>query len=148
MGRGDGAHPPAKLSRHLWRALRLRCPECGVSPLFLRLRRVRNLGDWLTPLDGCPCCNYRYEREPGYFLPAIWYIHYSVVAAVGLGGGLIADGMFHAGLVAELLWALIPAVIVAIAVIRWSKAMFLAIDHFIDPQKGCPIGSFDEIDQF
>jgi uncharacterized protein (DUF983 family) len=125
----------AKAWRYLYRALLLRCPECGACPVFIKLRRVRSLAEWLTPLEGCSRCQYRYEREPGYFAPAIWYIHYFLASAVGLAGGLIAEGLFHATFFVEILWAIIPALIVAVVAIRWSKSIFLSIDHLIDPVK-------------
>ena len=45
---------------------------CGRRPIFLPVRRVRGFNDWFTPLDGCPRCGYPYEREPGYFLLAVF----------------------------------------------------------------------------
>ena len=62
MRRYEPPPPPAAPRPKAWtfigRALRLRCPECGVSPLFVPLRRVRSLDDWFRPLDGCPRCGY------------------------------------------------------------------------------------------
>src|SRR5690349_1329720 len=58
------------LWQFLFRAIRLRCPECGVSPMFVPVARTRSLRDWFTPLDGCPRCGYAYDREDGYFLLA------------------------------------------------------------------------------
>src|SRR4051794_10502436 len=66
------------------RALRWRCPECGISPIFTPLRRVRSAFDWFEPLDGCPRCGYAYQREQGYFLLAIWGVNYGVVAGLAL----------------------------------------------------------------
>ena len=43
-----------RLLVYLGRALRLRCPECGVSPVFVPARKTRSVRDWVTPLDGCP----------------------------------------------------------------------------------------------
>ena len=40
---------------YLLRAVCLRCPECGRSPVFVPLRRTRSWRDWATPLDGCLC---------------------------------------------------------------------------------------------
>src|SRR6185436_3352057 len=77
-----------RLRVFLWRALRLRCPECGISPMFVPLRRTRSIRDWFEPLDGCPRCGYAYEREPGYFLLAIWGSQYGVVAGFGITLGL------------------------------------------------------------
>src|SRR5438270_13736892 len=80
---------------YLKRALLLRCPECGISPMFVSWRRTRSLDDWFKPLDGCPRCGYAYEREPGYFLLATWGSQYFTVGGIGLVGGLVVDALFH-----------------------------------------------------
>src|ERR671915_519718 len=82
-----------RAARYFLRAARLRCPECGVSPVFVPLRRTRSLRDWFTPLDGCPRCGYAYERESGYFLLATWGIHYFTVTGLGLAFGLVIDAL-------------------------------------------------------
>ena len=47
-------------ARLLWRALRLRCPNCGGAPLFVH---------WLKLRPRCPVCRLRTERGEGdYFL--------------------------------------------------------------------------------
>lgn len=69
--------------RYFCRSMMLRCPTCGEKPIFPPARKVRSLGDWFTPLDGCPQCGYPYEREAGYFLMAIWGVNYGLI---GLGG--------------------------------------------------------------
>jgi uncharacterized protein (DUF983 family) len=120
---------------YLFRALRLRCPECGVSPLFCPLRRVRAWRDWTTPLDGCPRCGYAYEREDGYFLLAIWGVHYFTVAGFGLILGLVIDAIYNPPL-ARLAWGVsIPTAIVGVGFIRHAKSIYLAIDHFFDPHR-------------
>ena len=80
VARADDA--PKKLDPWLFirRGLRLRCPECGISPIFIPARRVRSIWDWFTPLDGCPRCGYAYDREQGYCLLATWGVHYFTVA--------------------------------------------------------------------
>src|SRR3954462_15734478 len=76
------------------RALRLRCPECGVSRIFKPWRQTRSFDDWFRTLDGCPICNYVYEREQGYFLLAIWGVNYGLIAGGGLAISLIVDAIF------------------------------------------------------
>ena len=73
-----------RLLVYLGRGLRLRCPECGVSRVFVPALKTRGLRDWITPLDGCPRCGYPYEREGGYFLLAVWGVHYFTVTGLGL----------------------------------------------------------------
>ena len=85
--------------RYLCRAIRLRCPACGISPIFIVVRCVRRLRDWFTPLDGCPRCGYPYEREPGYYLIPIWAINYGVGVSLGWGSTACWNGssIFRSG---------------------------------------------------
>ena len=66
------------------RALKLRCPECGEHSIFKPLKETRSLNDWMHPLEGCPKCGYKYEREPGYFLLSTWALNYGIVGGLGL----------------------------------------------------------------
>jgi uncharacterized protein (DUF983 family) len=52
------------------RALRLRCPRCGVGKMFRGMFSMN---------ERCPNCNLRYERAPGYFLGSS-YINYGLTA--------------------------------------------------------------------
>lgn len=78
--------PQPGLWRFLGRAVAWKCPECGVPPIFVPIRRTRTFRDWFTPLDGCPRCRYAYERESGYFLMATWGSNYFVVAGLSSMG--------------------------------------------------------------
>jgi uncharacterized protein (DUF983 family) len=123
---------------YFFRAMRLRCPECGVSPIFVPLTRTRSWRDWSTPLDGCPRCGYAYEREEGYFLLAVWGVHYFVVAGFGLVLGLVMDVLYHPRL-AWLVWGVtLPTVVFALLFVRHAKSIYLAIDHFFDPHVRTP----------
>src|SRR3954464_10424917 len=117
----------------LGRALRLRCPECGVSPMFVPLRRTRTLRDWFTPLDGCPRCGYAYDREDGYFLMAIWGVHYFAVAGFGLALGLVLLSVLTFNIWLIILLTALPTVVFGFLFVRHAKAIYVAIDHFYDP---------------
>lgn len=85
----------------LGRGLIRRCARCGSGRLFRR---------WFSMVDRCPGCDYRFEREEGFFLGAyvvnlgitqlavVAYIGAAVVAtlpdppilALSVGGGLVA----------------------------------------------------------
>ena len=58
------------------RALRLRCPRCGETPLFR---------GWFTMELACRLCGLRFERAQGYFVGAI-YINYAVTTVIAVGG--------------------------------------------------------------
>jgi uncharacterized protein (DUF983 family) len=121
---------------YLARALRLRCPICGISPVFPPLRATRSLAKWFTPVEGCPRCRYRYERESGYFLLATWGIGYISVVALALLGWLAIANLTDLGLTATLLWIMVPIPFVSVLFARHAKAFWLAFDHFWDPAAG------------
>jgi uncharacterized protein (DUF983 family) len=71
MARGNGSSPGGGASRRptlrraarlIWRALRLRCPNCGRGHLFTSWFRLR---------ERCPVCQVWLEREEGYFVGAM-----------------------------------------------------------------------------
>lgn len=117
------------------RALRLRCPECGVSPLFVPARSVRSLFDWFTPLDGCPRCGFAYEREQGYFLLSIWAINYGLIAGVGLLVALTLEWLFPLTMWQYVMFVFVPLPVLAILFARHAKALFMAMDHYFDPHR-------------
>lgn len=125
----------SKVVAYFWRATLLRCPVCGISPMFPKLTSVRRLSDYFAPLDGCPRCGYAYEREPGYFLMSIWAINYGAGSALGIVIYLILLLNFKLSLAAELAWVLIPVCIFNVVFARHSKSYFIAFDHLCDPHR-------------
>jgi uncharacterized protein (DUF983 family) len=124
-----------KARAYFGRALRLRCPVCGQTPVFPALARTRTAHDWFTPLDGCPRCGYAYDREPGYFLLSIWAINYGIAALLGLVLYFLFEWFFDWPV-----WTLITAVITPVVLFnllfaRHAKAIFIAWDHFFDPHE-------------
>ena len=126
---------PPSAWRCIRRALELRCPECGVSPVFVPLRKVRSLFDWFTPLDGCPRCGYAYEREHGYFLLAVWGLNYGLVAGLFLLLGLYIQGRYNPGVWSPMWLWLAPMPVASFLFARHAKALFLAMDHYFDPHQ-------------
>jgi uncharacterized protein (DUF983 family) len=124
-------------SPSLWRCLRrgfaLRCPECGVSPIFVPLRKTRTLFDWFTPLDGCPRCGFAYTREEGYFLVAVWVLNYGIVTTLALAQGLWLQSRYHPALWSPIWLTLAWMPIASFALARHAKSIFIAVDHYFDP---------------
>jgi uncharacterized protein (DUF983 family) len=107
-----------------------RCPRCHQGPIF-----VRPL--WRAPLmthERCPVCGFKYEREPGYFLGAM-YFSYILSIPPGLCLVLLIwritgwqfDVVMFSAFLAYL--PLVPAVS------RWSRVLWLYLDQRFDPQK-------------
>ncbi|MBS0660959.1 MAG: DUF983 domain-containing protein [Verrucomicrobia bacterium] len=118
---------------YLWRAMRLRCPVCGQSRIFIPLLRTRSIMDWLTPLDGCPRCGYPYEREPGYFLFSLWVLNFGFVAMTGLLSYLWLELFADVSTPVLIASVALPAPVLGLAIARHAKALFIALDHFFDP---------------
>jgi len=114
------------------RALRWRCPTCGQSAVFKPLAEVRSLDDWFTPLDGCAICDYHFEREPGYFLLAIWGVNYGVIAVVFLAVTLPVAIYFRLGAL-QSIWLVLPMPLCSLLFARHAKTLYMAINHWFDP---------------
>ena len=122
-----------KAWRYFRRSARLRCPVCGISPLFLPARRTEGILDWFTILPGCPRCGYRYEREPGYFLFALWLFSFGLVPVVGVGLLLLLVRLFELSTAQMVFFTLVPTLLLGIISVRHVKAFYLAFDHLVHP---------------
>ena len=80
--------------------------------------------------ERCAACALRFEREPGYFVGAI-YINYAVTAAVALGGVLVLDAVVGLTLAQELTLAVGLAVLVPVLFFRYARSLWLALDHLV-----------------
>lgn len=87
------------------------------------------------PLDGCPRCGYAYDREPGYFLLAIWAVNYGVASILGLAIYLTLELAFDLPLVTLIIAVLAPIPVFNVLFARHAKAYFLAFDHWCDPHE-------------
>jgi uncharacterized protein (DUF983 family) len=113
--------PPAPLET-LGRIVRLRCPACGVGPLFR--------GPFAMAA-GCRGCGLSFEREPGFYLGSI-YINYGVT--------VICTGLLYAALVlglrtshqTALAATLVMAVVLPVAFFRHARAWLFAMDHSVN----------------
>ncbi len=127
-----------KVLRYFRRAMLLKCPVCGKSPIFPPLLRTRSLRDWFSPLDGCPRCGYPYEREPGYFLASTWVINYGAGSMLGIAIYVILDFTTRLPIGWLLAAVLSPILLFNLLFARHSKALFIAIDHLADPHEKDP----------
>ena len=105
------------------RALQLRCPRCGVGPLFKNFV-VMNVR--------CPHCSLKFERAPGYFLGST-YVNYGFMAitttAMYMGlhyGAEISNEVLTGPLI-------VYCVVMPIVLFRYARAWWLAMDCYCDP---------------
>jgi uncharacterized protein (DUF983 family) len=107
------------LSRPLGRALRLRCPACGGSPLFRRGMAMH---------EACASCGLDFLQEPGYYVGAMW-LNYAAAAASGLAAGLLLVGRVPTGPLVGCLMAW--GALCPVLCFRRSRALWLALDLWV-----------------
>jgi uncharacterized protein (DUF983 family) len=104
--------------------VRQRCPRCRRGKVFHGL---------MTMYERCSVCGLKYEREPGYFLGAM-YASYAL--------GLITTAYwFPLLLLGVSPWLVIglPAAQLVLQIplsFRYSRVVWLHLDHRFDPQSG------------
>lgn len=101
--------------------------------MFVRGRNVRSFSDWFAPLERCEIDNYNYEREPGFFLLAIWAIDY--VVAIAAGGTVVLLVLLLTNWTVNTMVILVVAAMVVSSMLaaRKAKGVFLALDLATDP---------------
>lgn len=105
----------------LRRAVTLRCPRCGTGAIF---------SGWFAMHETCPHCGLRFEREPGYFIGAI-YVNYAATAVVSLGVPIGLDVLIGIGTWTQIAIGTALAVAVPIGFFRHSRSLWLGLDHFV-----------------
>ena len=120
----ESQRPADRVLRALGRAIRLRCPRCGATPLFR---------GWFRMAESCALCGLRFERAQGYFVGAI-YINYAVTTLIAVGGFFLLWGQFGLSTRAQLL-VLVPIVVVfPLWFFRYSRSFWLALEWSLNSE--------------
>jgi len=107
-----------RVTRALGRAIRLRCPRCGATPLFR---------GWFRMAEACALCGLRFERAQGYFVGAI-YVNYAVTAILAIGGFFLLWGLLGLSTGGQLA-VLVPIVVIfPLWFFRYSRSLWLALE--------------------
>jgi uncharacterized protein (DUF983 family) len=109
--------------------LRALCPRCRTGRIFRR-------SVWLFPpmYERCSFCNLKFEREPGYFLGAMY---------IGYGLGIITIALLAALVWEILMWPLVNSTVAGIVlflplapVLTWmARVLWIYMDQAIDPDR-------------
>ena len=120
--------PATKLST-LGSILRERCPRCRKG----RISRYSIFRGLPKMHERCPVCDLQFEREPGYFLGAM-YISYglAVVTIASLAAAFwLVTGWW---ITKDTLWAVVLFLPMAPAITLLSRALWIYLDRAIDPE--------------
>ena len=99
--------------RLISRAMALRCPKCGLGPIFDSRFRMR---------VSCPVCGVVFWKSEGEWLgPGV--VDYSIATASGLIAWAVLV-LLGVSAIAQLIFASLAAVIIAAACSRWSRSFW------------------------
>jgi uncharacterized protein (DUF983 family) len=108
----------------LWGIVRLRCPRCCLGDVFQgRLAMNRS----------CPVCGLKFEREPGYFLGAL-YVSYPISGVI-LGVFMLLVHALLPDLRLELVLLIAALLYIPLmpAVFRYSRVIWIYFDRWASP---------------
>lgn len=83
-------------------------------------------------LPECPTCGLKFEREPGYFLGAI-YINYAATVVCMLAGFFALDYLVNLSLTYQIIVWSSFGVVFPILFYRYSKSLWLCLDYLFSP---------------
>ena len=109
----------------IWRHL---CPRCRQGPIF----RVPLWRGPLTMYERCPVCRLKYDREPGYFLGAL-YFSYALSIPPGLAIALLLWRFSHWPFDTVMLATFVAYLPFVPFVSRLARVMWIYTDRYFDP---------------
>jgi uncharacterized protein (DUF983 family) len=80
--------------------------------------------------EACAACGFRYEREQGYFVGAI-YVNYAVTVLVAVGTVLVLDWSVGLSLTQQLVLGVLLCALVPLAFFRYSRSLWLSVDYLV-----------------
>ncbi|HTN72355.1 MAG TPA: DUF983 domain-containing protein [Methylomirabilota bacterium] len=114
-----------KILKMLGSGLRLKCPRCGIGALYERPFKMYSV---------CPHCGLKFEREQGYFVGAI-YVNYAATVMIAVPGFFILDAFTNMTINEQLIIWIPFAIIFPLLFFHHSRSLWLALDHFLNPEK-------------
>ncbi len=105
------------------RAIRLRCPSCGVGKPFRGLFRMQ---------PECSHCELVFERQKGYFLGSI-YFNYGLTALLVSASYLPLRWFDVIDRLPLMLGTCAFALLFPVWFFRYARCLWMAMDHFFDP---------------
>ncbi|MGA8500457.1 MAG: DUF983 domain-containing protein [Candidatus Sulfotelmatobacter sp.] len=110
--------------------LRQRCPRCRTGSIF----PYSIFRGFPKMHDRCPFCDLKFDREPGYFLGAM-YVSYALgVAIVALFAALLwsVTGWW---ITKDIIWAVVLFLPLAPTITLFARVLWIYLDQAIDPER-------------
>ena len=107
-----------------------RCPRC-------RLGRIFRSSIWFgfpKMHECCPACGLRFEREPGYFLGAM-YISYILGVGIIVVFAVALWAVTGWWITKSTIWAIVLFLPLAPAITYFSRVLWIYMDQHFDPER-------------
>lgn len=119
--------------RGVWRTLQdilgQRCPRCRLGTMFHR----SIFRSWPRMHLRCPVCDLLFDREPGYFLGAM-YISYAVGLGIVTVFGLVVWAITAWPLTKDAIAAVVLFLPLAPTLTLFSRVLWIYLDQTVDPE--------------
>ncbi len=109
--------------------LHQRCPRCRMGSIF----RYSIFRGFPKMNDRCPVCDLKFDREPGYFLGAM-YVSYGLgIVIVALLAALLwwVTGWW---ITKDTIWAVVIFLPLAPTITLLARVLWIYLDQAIDPE--------------
>jgi uncharacterized protein (DUF983 family) len=110
--------------------LRQRCPRCRAAKIF----RYSIFRGFPKMHDRCPVCDLKFDREPGYFLGAM-YVSYAL--GIGIVALIAALLWWITGwwITKDTIWAVVLFLPLAPTITLFARVLWIYLDQTIDPER-------------
>jgi uncharacterized protein (DUF983 family) len=112
--------------------LRQRCPRCRSGSIF----RYSIFRGFPKMHERCPVCDLKFDREPGYFLGAM-YVSYALgLVIIGLIAALLWE-VTGWWITKDTIWAVVIFLPIAPTITLFARVLWIYLDQTIDPDRRC-----------
>jgi len=110
--------------------LHQRCPRCRLGSIF----RYSIFRGFPKMYDRCPVCDLKFEREPGYFLGAMYFSYALGLVMVALIAALLwrLTGWW---ITKDTLWAVVIFLPLAPTITLLARVLWIYLDQTVDPDR-------------
>jgi uncharacterized protein (DUF983 family) len=110
--------------------LRQRCPRCRTGRIF----RYSIFRGFPKMHDRCPVCDLRFDREPGYFLGAM-YVSYGLGIVIVVFIAALLWSVTGWWITKDTIWAVVLFLPFAPSITLFARVLWIYLDQAIDPER-------------